>query len=77
MSDIYSEYFGDGRRATVTKIPYWDPNVTKWEVALYVGDKPLQRSTLFSQQQAEDLAEDFVQGQLSAPTLLNEHISNG
>lgn len=76
--EIYSEYFEGDRKATVTRLRRsLDPRFTVWEVAMYIGDKPIQRTTLKSEADAENLAEDFVKGYGSAPTLLNEHISNG
>jgi len=77
--EIYSEYFEGDRKATVTKLKRsLDPTFDVWEVAMYINDKPIQRTTLRSEVDAEDLAEDFVRGGgTSAPTLLNEHISNG
>jgi hypothetical protein len=56
----------------------WDRSFDKWEVAMYVQNKPIQRTTCRSEAEAEQIAEDFVQGLgTSGPTLLNEHISNG
>ena len=77
--EIYSEYFEGDRKATVTKLKrHWDDKFTVFEVAMYIGNKPIQRSTLHNESDAENLAEDFVRGGSgSAPTLLNEHISNG
>lgn len=78
--EIYSEYFEGDRKATVTKLrrSEWTSALDVWEVAMYINDKPIQRTTLRSETDAEDLAEDFVRGGgTSAPTLLNEHISNG
>ena len=77
--EIYSEYHEGDRKATVTRIQRgWDKTFDVWEVALYVQGKPIQRTTVHSEPQAEQLAEDFVQGYgPSSPTLLNEHITNG
>jgi len=76
--EIYSEYFEGDRKATVTKLKrHYDDTFTVWEVAMYIGNKPIQRTTLRSEVDAENLAEDFVKGYGTAPTLLNEHISNG
>ena len=76
--EIYSEYYEGDRKATVTKLKRsWDERMCVWEVAMYVSDKPIQRTTVSNESDAENLAEDFVKGCGSAPTLLNEHISNG
>ena len=76
--EIYKEYMNGDRKATVTRIQRgWNREFDVYEVAMYVGGKPIQRSTLTDEPQAEDLAEDFVNGSNSGPTLLNEHISNG
>jgi hypothetical protein len=78
--EIYSEYYEGDRKATVTRIKRseWERSFDVYEVALYVQNKPIQRTTLTNESDAENLAEDFVRGGSgSAPTLLNEHISNG
>jgi len=78
--EIYSEYMEGDRKATVTRLKRseWSSEFDIWEVALYVQGKPIQRTTVRSEPDAENLAEDFVRGGCaSAPTLLNEHISNG
>lgn len=77
--EIYSEYYEGDRKATVTRLKRsLDPQFDVWEVAMYIGNKPIQRTTVRSEPDAENMAEDFVRGgDTSAPTLLNEHISNG
>lgn len=77
--EIYSEYYEGDRKATVTRLKRsLDPAFDVWEVAMYIGNKPIQRTTTRYEYDAENLAEDFVRGGSgSAPTLLNEHISNG
>lgn len=76
--EIYKEYMNGDRKATVTRIQRgWNREFDVYEVAMYIDNKPIQRSTLTDEPQAEDLAEDFVNGSNSGPTLLNEHISNG
>jgi hypothetical protein len=76
--EIYSEYYEGDRKATVTRLKRsYNSTFDVWEVAMYIGNKPIQRTTLRNETDAENLAEDFVKGCGSAPTLLNEHISNG
>jgi len=79
--EIYSEYMNGDRKATVTMINrHWDNRMNThkvWEVAMYIDGRVIQRVTSLSEPQAENLAEDFVQGSNSGPSLLNEHISNG
>ena len=78
--EIYSEYMEGDRKATVTRLKRsdWQREFDVFEVALYVQGKPIQRTTVRSEPDAENLAEDFVRGGCAgAPTLLNEHISNG
>ena len=76
--EIYKEYMNGDRKATVTRIQRgWDRTFDVYEVAMYVNGKPIQRSTLNDEPQADNLAEDFVNGSNSGPTLLNEHVSNG
>lgn len=75
--EIYSEYHGSGNRtATVTRIKqHMDPRWDFWEVALYIGNKVIQRSTLQTEDSAEGLAESFCQGGDGNTMLLNEIIN--
>ena len=78
--ELYSEYHEGDRKASVTLIrtSEWQPQFNKWEVAMYVQSKPIQRTICNSQYEAEQMAEDFCRGHgTSGPTLLNEHIVNG
>jgi hypothetical protein len=76
MHEIYSEYYGEGRKATVTRLKRsLDPAFDIWEVALYVNNKVLQRATVRSELDAENLAESFVQGGDGNQILLNEVIN--
>lgn len=78
--EIYSEYMDGDRKATVTRLKRsdWAREFDVWEVAMYIGNKPIQRTTVPREDAAEQIAEDFVQsGNTSAPSLLNEHIING
>jgi len=77
--EIYSEYQDGDRKATITRLKRSsDPRFDMWEVSMFIGGKPIQRSTMNNENDAENLAEDFVRsGSGSAPTLLNEHITNG
>lgn len=77
--DIYSEYYNGDRKATVTLLRRsWDPRLNVWEVAMYVKGNVIQRSTLNSEPDAENLAEDFINGGgTGGPSLLNESIING
>lgn len=76
--EIYKEYMNGDRKASVTRIQRgWDRAFDVYEVAMYVNGKPVQRATLSDEPQADNLAEDFVNGSNSGPTLLNEQISNG
>ena len=79
MSDIYSEYYNGDRKATVTLLSRsWDPRMNVWEVAMYINNRVIQRTTLSDEPSAENLAEDFINGgQSNGPSLLNEHVSNG
>jgi hypothetical protein len=78
MSEIYSEYYGTGRKASVTRLRRsLDPKFDVWEVTLYVGDKVIQRTSCHHEEEAENLAESFVQGGDGTQILLNEVINNG
>jgi len=74
--DMYSEYYGEGRKATVTKLSKGlDTQFNSWEVTMYIGNKVLQRRTVRSEDEAEGLAESFVQGGDGNQVLLNEVIN--
>ena len=74
--DMYSEYYGEGRKATVAKLSKGlDTQFNIWEVTMYVGNKILQRRTVRSEDEAEGLAESFVQGGDGNQVLLNEVIN--
>jgi hypothetical protein len=76
--EIYSEYYGDGRKASVTRLRRsLDPGFDVWEVTLYVGEKVIQRTSCRNEVEAENLAESFVQGGDGTQILLNEVINNG
>ena len=77
--EVYSEYHNGDRKATVTHLRRsLDPRFDVWEVAMYLGNRVIQRSTLDSHSSAENLAEDFINGGgTNGPTLLNESVSNG
>ena len=75
-SDIYSEYYGSGRKATVTRLKRGgDPFFDAWEVTMYVENRVIQRSAVRSEDEAEGLAESFVQGGDGNQILLNEVIN--
>lgn len=76
--EIYREYMNGDRKASVTRIQRsWDRRFDVYEVAMYVNGTAIQRATLSDEPQADNLAEDFVNGSNTGPSLLNEHISNG
>jgi hypothetical protein len=78
--EIYSEYMDGDRKATVTRLKRsdWDRTFDVWEVAMYIGNKAIQRTTLAREEDAEQIAEDFVMnGNQGAPSLLQENIING
>jgi hypothetical protein len=75
--ELYSEYFGEGRKATVCRIQRGlDRQFDVWEVALYIDNKVIQRVTLQKEQEAENFAESFCQGADGNQVLLNE-VMNG
>jgi len=78
--EIYSEYMDGDRKATVTRLKRsdWDRGFDVWEVAMFVSGKPIQRTTVRTEGDAEQIAEDFVMsGNQGAPSLLQENIING
>lgn len=75
--EIYSEYYGAGRKATVTRLArdVLDRQFDVWEVALYVENKVVQRTTIRTESEAEDFAESWCQGADGNQVLLNEVIN--
>jgi hypothetical protein len=77
---IYSEFVEGDRKASITRLKRsdWQREFDVWEVAMSINGRPLQRSTVRTESEAETLAEDFVKGYGTySPSLLNEHVSNG
>lgn len=71
--ELYSEFYGPGRKATVELISrHWDKSFNKWEVTLYQNERLIKKITVSSENMAENIAEDFVQGGDSDSMLLNE-----
>jgi hypothetical protein len=74
--EIYSEYHGDGRTATVTRLSRGlDRQFDVWEVALYVEKKVVQRTTIRTENEAEDFAESWCRGGDGNQILLNEVVN--
>lgn len=74
--EIYSEYYGTGRKATVTRLRRTlDPQFDVWEVALYVENRIVQRTTMRMENEAEDFAESWCQGGDGNQILLNEVVN--
>lgn len=71
--ELYSEFYGPGRKATIELINrHWDKSFNKWEVTLYQNERVIKKITVSSENMAENIAEDFVQGGDSDSMLLNE-----
>jgi hypothetical protein len=71
--NLYSEFYGPGRKATVELInKHWDKSFNTWEVVMYQNEKVIQKMTVSSESIAENIAEDFVNGGNSDSMLLNE-----
>lgn len=71
--ELYSEFYGPGRKATVELINrHWDKSFNKWEVTMYQNERVIQRTTVSSESMAENIAEDFVNGGQGESVLLNE-----
>ncbi len=75
--EIYSEYYGAGRKATVTRLArgVLDRQFDVWEVALYIENKVVQRTTIRTESEAEEFAESWCQGSDGNQVLLNEVIN--
>jgi hypothetical protein len=75
--ELYSEFFGEGRKATVCRLQRGlDRQFDIWEVALYVNNKLIRRSTIHTESEAEDFAESWCRGDDGNQVLLNE-VLNG
>ena len=69
----YSEFYNGDRKATVTMIDtHWDKSFIKWEVTMYINDRIIEKRTISSENMAENIAEDFVNGGNDSRSLLNE-----
>ena len=76
--EIYSEYYGAGRKATVTRLSRGgviDRQFDVYEVTLYVENRVVQRTTIHNEGEAEDIAENWCQGGDGKQVLLNEVIN--
>jgi hypothetical protein len=75
--NIYSEYVNLNKKATVTKMPNigYDPRFQKWEVTLFIEGRMIQKITTHNEENAEQIAEDFVQNENGgASSLLSEYV---
>ena len=69
----YSEFYNGDRKATITMIDtHWDKSFIKWEVTMYINDRIIEKRTISSENMAENIAEDFVNGGNDSRSLLNE-----
>lgn len=66
---LISEYYNDGRSATVRKVE--TGGGMYWSVELFLDDKLFNRTIARNVDQAEDIAEDFV-NQTGSPSFLSE-----
>lgn len=67
---LHSEYFNGGKKAVVSK------NNALWEVTMYMDNRVLQKTTTQTEEQAEIIAEDFINADaFTSPTLLNERLN--
>jgi|DEB19_MinimDraft_2_1074335.scaffolds.fasta_scaffold00661_2 hypothetical protein len=66
---LISEYYNDGRSATVTRVE--TGGGTYWAVELFLDDKFFNKSVAHNVEHAEDIAEDFV-NQTGSPSFLSE-----
>jgi hypothetical protein len=74
--NIYSEFVNENKKATVTKMKLegLDPRFQKWEVTLFIEGRMIQKITTHSEEKAEHIAEDFVQNENGASSLLSEYV---
>ena len=57
---IYSEYVEGDRKASITRLKRsdWSRDFDVWEVAMFINGRPLQRTTVRTESEAETVAED-------------------
>jgi hypothetical protein len=75
--NIYSEYVNENKKATVSKLKLegFDSRFQKWEVSLFIDGRVIQKITTHNEENAEHIAEDFVQNENGgAASLLSEYI---
>ena len=75
---MHSEYYNANRKAVVSKkvSTNIDESRSLWEVSMYIDDRVIQKTNAYNEQQAEDIAEDFINaGSQTSPTLLNERLN--
>jgi hypothetical protein len=75
---MHSEYYNGNKRAVVSKkvSTNIDESRSVWEVLMYIDDRIIQKTNAYNEQQAENIAEDFINaGSRISPTLLNERIN--
>jgi len=66
-------YKSGDRKATVNLIESnWDSRHSKWEVTFFIRDRIIEKRTVTSFDQAEIVAETFVEGFDASKVLLNE-----
>ena len=75
---MHSEYYNGNKKALVNKMTSTniDENRSVWEVSMYIDDRIVQKTNAYNEQQAENIAEDFINaGSRISPTLLNERLN--
>jgi hypothetical protein len=75
---MLSEYYNGNKKAVVSKksTVNIDENRSVWEVSMFIDNRIVQKVTARNEQQAEDIAEDFINSDaMISPTLLNEHLN--
>jgi hypothetical protein len=75
---MHSEYYNGNKKAVVSKkvSTNIDENRSMWEVSMFIDDRVIQKTNAYSEQQAENIAEDFINaGSRTSPTLLNESLN--
>jgi hypothetical protein len=73
-----SEYYNGNKKAVVSKKTSTniDENRSLWEVSMYIDNRIVQKTNAYNEQQAENIAEDFINaGSQTSPTFLNEHLN--
>ena len=69
---LYSEHFNGNKRATISlDRQSWDSQFDRWIVEMYIDNRVVQKISVKTEEQADDVAENFINGDpIGGPSLL-------